>query len=109
MRLAIVIAFALASPALAQTQTQQNVMTHIARVVALSNKCAALKPNNMILGILMRQHGINLERQPYSDFVVGKGGEYAREIAPLDTAAACAMGRKLYGKAGEKVPDLLRD
>jgi hypothetical protein len=95
-------------PASAQSPQQQNVMTHIGRAVALNNKCPALKPNNLIIGMAARQHGIDMNRAPYSDIIVAKGGEYAREIAALDVQAACTLGRKLYGPQGEKVPNLLR-
>jgi hypothetical protein len=95
-------------PAAAQSQQQQNVMTHIGRAVALNNKCPALKPNNLIIGMVTRQHGIAMNRAPYSDIIVAKGAEYAREIAALDTLAACDLGRKLYGPQGEKVPNFLR-
>ena len=95
-------------PAAAQSQQQQNVMTHIGRAVALNNKCPALKPNSLIIGMVTRQRGIAMNRAPYSDIIVAKGGEYAREIAALDTPAACALGRKLYGPQGEKVPNFLR-
>jgi hypothetical protein len=95
-------------PAAAQSQQQQNVMTHIGRAVALNNKCPALKPNSLIIGMVTRQRGIAMNRAPYSDIIVAKGAEYAREIAALDPQAACDLGRKLYGPQGEKVPNFLR-
>ena len=95
-------------PAAAQSQQQQNVMTHIGRAVALNNKCPALKPNNLIVGMVARRYGIDMNRAPYSDIIVAKGAEYAREIAALDQQAACDLGRKLYGPQGEKVPNFLR-
>ena len=94
--------------AVAQTQQQQNVMTHIGRAVALNNKCPALKPNNLIVGMVARRYGIAMNRSPYSEIIVAKGADYAREIAALDRQAACELGRKLYGPQGEKVPNFLR-
>ena len=95
-------------PAAAQSQQQQNVMTHIGRALALNNKCPALKPNNLIIGMVTRQHGIDMNRAPYRDIIVARGADYAREIAALDQQAACDLGRKLYGPRGEKVSNFLR-
>jgi hypothetical protein len=85
-----------APSAAAQTQQQQNVMTHIGRTVALNNKCPALKPNNLIIGMVTRQHGIAMNRAPYSDIIVAKGADYAREIAALDQQAAAISGEALW-------------
>ena len=103
------VTIAVPNLAQAQTQTQQNVMTHIVRLVAISNRCPALKPNNMMIGILLRQHAINVEKPPYSDFIVARGNEYATELGGMDTQAVCSAGRKMYGKAGDRVQDMLRD
>lgn len=77
--------------------------------MAISNRCPTLKPNDMMIGILLRQHGIGMQQPPYSEFIVAKGSEYATEIGGLDMQAVCASGRKMYGKTGDKVPDMLRD
>jgi hypothetical protein len=110
MRLpALTLACAVATTvACAQSQEQRNVMTHVGRAVALTNKCPSLKPNVLLVAMVARRYGIDMNRPPDSDFIVARGNDYAKEIAGLDEPTVCALGRKLYGPQGEKVPNFLR-
>lgn len=109
MRLALAVATLLSPPALAQTQAQKNVMDHVAQVLAISNKCTSLEPNNLLLAMLLQESKIDVEHSPYREFVMARGAEHTRKIARFKEEIICVSGKTLYGKNGANVPGLLRE
>ncbi len=92
----------------AQTQSQKNVMNHIAQVIALSNKCNSLEPNNLLMAMVLSNNKIDIEQSPFKEYIYARGIEHQKASERYSVDIVCHTGKVLYGKNGSNVPGLLR-
>lgn len=97
-------------PASSQS-AQDNVIEHIAEVMAVESLCSELQRNSMLIAVAAQFHGIDA-----SD--IAAGGRYHNKLVSLirkktasmsdmDEEIICLSGRFLYGEKGVNVKGLL--
>lgn len=95
------------APAFAQTQTQKNVMNHVAQAIVVSNGCSSLKPRMLLMSMLLQKYKIDIDRSPFKEFMKDRGEYHAKAMSKYSEEIVCVTGRTLYGDKGQNVPNLL--
>lgn len=109
MLIAALVAMSTAAPA--QTDKQANTVALILQATALSNKCGQSHVDTGVLGAVMVMHDLTVED-------ISEGGAYAevvrhtainadRDLADASAIEACALAKRMFGKQGAQIPDLV--
>lgn len=119
MRLAAPLSVCLvmiASPALAQSQTQKNILDKIAESIVLSSLCPKLEVNETLAGFSVMYGKIDLDQSKYKNYLRNKIEQTRagmERIKPEDGSSPedlyCMTAMFLYGPKGVNASGLLQE
>lgn len=109
-RLMLATAFvaAWAGQALAFSDKQMNVMSHVGQVIAASKICSKIEVSEGATAMMMAAYQVDLSDPLVSGVVESKVRDTVAAFAGKDEDAACVAVMFLYGPGGQNVPGLLR-
>lgn len=97
----------LATPSIAQTQTQKNAMNHAAQALAAAKFCDSLQSNDILIATMLAGLGVDISKEPFQTYITGRAIKHGTDAKTMPQAAVCFAGVKLYGAKGENVPNLV--
>lgn len=87
---------------------QRNAINHLAQVMAIENYCQDYEGNHLLLGMLLTEYKIDLDRPQFNEPLKAKYQEHFKGLQAAGTRVGCLLGWSLYGEGGQNVPGLIR-